>query len=92
VPQWTHCTPERYVPLLEKAGMHIVTVEEWQGTMAFLDVGALVYFLKAMPWVVPDFSVDTHVRYLIALQERLEREGRLTFEDRSYLIEAQKCI
>ena len=58
--------------------------------MAFLDVGALVYYLKANSWVVPDFSVDTHVDYLLALQERLDREGRLTFDDRSYLIEAQK--
>ena len=90
VPQWPFCTPERYVPKLEKAGMRIVNVEEWRGTMAFLDVGALVYYLKANPWVVPDFSVDTHVDYLLALQQRLEREGRLTFEDRSYLIEAQK--
>jgi SAM-dependent methyltransferase len=89
-PQWPHCTPERYVPMLEQAGLHIATAEEWRGTMAFLDVGALVYYLKANTWVVPGFSVDTHVDYLLALQRRLDREGRLTFDDRSYLIEGQK--
>jgi hypothetical protein len=89
-PQWPDSVPAHYVPRLEAAGMHIVALEEWQGKMVFMDVGALVYFLKAIPWVVPDFSVDTHLDYLLALQAQLELEDQLTFEDRSFLIEARR--
>jgi SAM-dependent methyltransferase len=87
-PQWPHATPAYYVPQLEAAGLTMVAVEEWKGHLSFSDVGAIVYYLKAAPWLVPDFSVDTHLPYLFKLQERLEKGNSLTFEARKYLIEA----
>jgi hypothetical protein len=65
--------------------------EEWSGDYSFTDVGAIVYYLKAVPWLVEGFSVDTHVDDLLRLQERLEREGELVFEARKMLIEARKA-
>jgi hypothetical protein len=58
--------------------------------MSFIDVGALVYYLKAAPWVVDGFSVETHSKDLLSLQQRLEKGGTLTFGVRRYLIEAQR--
>ena len=60
------------------------------GTMTFTDVGALVYYLKAIPWIVPGFSVATHLPYLLTLQVKLERGEKLQFETRQYLIKARK--
>ena len=91
-PQWPDATPVRYLPWLEAAGMEIVRHEDWSGELAFTDVGAIVYYLKAVPWLVPDFSVDTHRENLLALQEQLEQEGKLRFAAKKYLIEAQKTI
>ena len=68
--------------------MNVVSALQWQGTFSFLDVGALVYYLRAIPWVVPNFSVDTHLAQLLRLQQRLVADGELTFIDRSFLIEA----
>ena len=89
-PQWPDATPEKYLPLLEAAGLTIVTVEEWEGRLLFADVGAIVYYLKATPWEVPGFTVRTHVRYLLALQERVEAGEELGFYAAKYLIEARK--
>ncbi len=89
-PQWPDATPEKYVPLLEAAGLEVVTLEEWEGRLVFSDVGAIVYYLKATPWEVPGFSVKTHLRYLLALQERVEAGGELAFYVAKYLIEATK--
>lgn len=89
-PQWPDATAERYVPLLEAAGLTIVTREEWEGRLVFSDVGAIVYYLKATPWEVPGFSVKTHLRHLLALQERVEAGGELSFFAAKYLIEATK--
>ncbi len=60
------------------------------GTMTFSDVGALVYYLKAIPWMVPGFTVDTHLPYLLALQKNLEQGQPLQFETRQYLLLARK--
>jgi len=40
--------------------------------------------------VVPGFSVETHSKYLLSLQECLENGEALTFTTRQYLIEARK--
>jgi len=89
-PQWPDATPAKYAPRLEGAGLEIVQVREWEGKLRFTDVGAIVYYLKAVPWLVPGFSVETHQRYLFALQERLDAGAELAFVARLYLIEARK--
>ena len=79
-PPFPENAPAKYVPKLEAGrpghggcrgvgGAH--------GT--FLDVGAIVYYLKAVPWDVPGFTVRTHLRHLLALQERLESGEELSF-------------
>ena len=80
----------KYAPLLREAGLTIADAREWDGRMRFADVGAVVYYLKAIPWEVPGFGVKTHFERLIALQERLESEGELSFYAGKFLIEARK--
>ena len=89
-PQWPDATPAKYVPRLVAAGLEIVEVKEWEGKLSFTDVGAIVYYLRAVPWEVPGFSVATHQRALFALQERLDAGEPLAFAAKLYLIEAHK--
>jgi SAM-dependent methyltransferase len=89
-PQWPHATASYFAARLEQQGLVVDRVEQWQGDLAFTDVGAVVYYLRAVPWLVPGFSVDTHLPQLLELRRQLEHEGRLVFEARSYLIEAHK--
>ena len=89
-PQWPDSTPEKYVPALIAAGLNIMDVQNWSGKLTFTDVGAIVYYLRAVPWLVPGFSVETHLEHLNRLQHRLESGEALVFRARKYLIEAQK--
>jgi SAM-dependent methyltransferase len=89
-PAWPHATLENKVRRLQDAGWTILVAEEWSGAFSFTDVGAIVYYLKAVPWVVNGFSVETHLAHLLALQDRLERGEGLVFEARKYLVEARK--
>ena len=91
-PQWPEATPEKYVPQLAAAGLTILDTEEWSGKLSFTDVGAIVYYLKAVPWLVPGFSVETHSKYLFALQRRMDGGDALAFVARKYLIEARKSL
>ena len=89
-PQWPNATPGMYIPELESARLGIIQAEEWSGRLVFTDVGAIVYYLKAVPWLVPGFSVETHLQNLLNLQHRLESGQQLAFTARKYLIEAKK--
>ena len=89
-PQWPDATAEKYLPRLQEAGLEIVDAQNWKGELTCTDVGAIVYYLRAIPWIVPGFSVEIHLKYLLKLQEQLERKGVLAFTSRRYLIEARK--
>jgi SAM-dependent methyltransferase len=91
-PQWPDATPEKYIPALEKAGLTNIQSREWSGKLSFTDVGAIVYYLKAVPWMVPGFSVEKHLKNLLALQHRLESGDGLAFAARKYLLEAHKDV
>ena len=90
-PAWPLATPDFYEPELNAAGMAIKDIREWSGHIRFCDVGAVVYYLCATPWLVPGFSVDSHLESLMALQTKLDAGELLNFETRRYLIEASKA-
>jgi SAM-dependent methyltransferase len=89
-PPWPQATMENKVRHLKEAGLTILVADAWSGAFSFTDVGAIVYYLKAVPWLVAGFSVTTHLDYLLALQDRLERGEGLVFEARKYLVKARK--
>jgi SAM-dependent methyltransferase len=89
-PQWPEATPDKYLPWIRRAGLTVDVVHSWQGRLTFADVGAIVYYLKAVPWRAPGFAVRTQLKPLLALQRRLRPGEVLSFAARLYLIEAHK--
>jgi hypothetical protein len=90
-PQWPDASPEKYIPWLEQVGMSIVDVQDWNSNLEYTDVGAIVFHLTAVPWLVPNFAVNTYAKQLLGLQARLDSGERLVFEARTYMIEAQNA-
>jgi hypothetical protein len=91
-PKWADVTPEKYLPSLKSAGLEIINQQEWTGKLTFIDVGAVVYYLKAVPWLVANFSVETHLKYLLKLQSQLEDKKILSFAAKKYIIETRKFL
>lgn len=60
-------TSECFINDLQAAGMHIDVVDDWQGTMTFTDVRALVTYLALVPWDAPNFSVGDYADRLAEL-------------------------
>ena len=89
-PKWEFNTLTNVKKQLEKSGFEIVKAREWKGKTIFKDVGALVYFLKAIPWIVDDFSLKKHQTILEKFQKRIEKKGKLEFTARRFLILAKK--
>jgi len=90
-PKWTFWNLTYVKDKMIKADFLVDKAEEWQGDIIFKDVGAIVYFLKAIPWLVDDFSVDNHLKHLKKLQEQLEQGKPLSFTKGRFLISARKA-
>ena len=71
-------------------GASIRLAQEWRGPVAFFDVGAVVYFLKAIPWVIDGFEVERHIETLQRLQARLSEGQPLAFTYTRFLVEVEK--
>ena len=80
----------RALRYLVQTDLWLERAEAWTGTLTFTDVGAIVYYLKAIPWIVEGFSVESHLPYLFALQEKADRGEKLQFCAAKYLLQARK--
>lgn len=89
-PQWPGVTLDDLRAELVGAGLVIEDARSWWGSTAFSDVGALVYYLKAIPWMVPGFSVQRFEPVLFQLQRELERSAELRFRAGRFVIRARK--
>jgi hypothetical protein len=82
--------PERARAAAEHAGLAVVDLRAERLRTVFYDIGAVVYFLRLVVWIVPGFSVEAHRRQLRALHDRIEAEGSFTAHASRFLIEAVK--
>jgi SAM-dependent methyltransferase len=67
---------------LEDAGLRVDESGEAEQTITFADVGAMVWYLKAIPWAVPEFSADF---FRDCLEELHEREPIAVRQQRFWL-------
>lgn len=58
-----------------EAGLEILRASEARYTHEFLDVGAVVFYLRAIPWEVEGFSPRRHREGLRAIHEEIQRRG-----------------
>ncbi|GAA0633939.1 class I SAM-dependent methyltransferase [Kutzneria viridogrisea] len=82
--------PDRGRAGAEQAGLTVVDLRAERLRMEFHDIGAVVYFLRKVIWMVPGFTVDGHRERLLALHEHIQRHGPFVAHSARYLIEARK--
>ena len=63
----------------KNAGLEILDYEENTGKMKFKDIGALVYYLKCIPWQVKDFSIDKYYTKLETINNIIQEKGYIDF-------------
>jgi hypothetical protein len=54
------------------------------------DVGAIVYYLKALPWQAPGFEARDHAGALRAIHAAIETAGPLTIRAHHFLVDAMR--
>ncbi|MGH2495395.1 MAG: class I SAM-dependent methyltransferase [Ktedonobacteraceae bacterium] len=88
--QFTNWTLDYAVKQLQDAGWRIIEQKEDYPIMRFFDVGAIVYYLKAIPWQIPDFSVEGYFDKLVEVRNYIEQHGYIDFHTHRFLIVAGK--
>jgi SAM-dependent methyltransferase len=83
-------SPARERAGAEAVGLEVVDVREAALRCVFDDIAAVVYFLRLVVWIVPEFSVDRYRTQLRALHEHMRAEGPFVATSRRFLIEARK--
>ncbi len=81
---------ENCVSELEQAGFTIARQNEAFPPTAFYDVGAVVFYLRAISSYIPEFSVKKYREKLSDLHDRIEVEGELSVRGHSFFIDAAK--
>ncbi len=81
---------EAAVDLLKSAGLNIIKSKEDITKTRFYDLGAIIYYLQAVPWQVPDFSVEKYEEELYTLHEFLETQGFMDVTCHRFFLIAKK--
>ncbi|MBN1994111.1 MAG: ClbS/DfsB family four-helix bundle protein [Anaerolineae bacterium] len=87
---WTYFTLDFVLDTIKETDLVVEMAQEWTGKLIFKDIGAMVYYLQAVPWIVENFSVERNFDHLLALQRRLEQEGELAFGQRLMVVRVSK--
>lgn len=80
---------ETAVDALVALGFTIERSEQEYPAMSFKDIGALVFYLKAIPWQIPDFDVSSYRSELLAIHEQIEKNGSFDVRAHRFLLEAR---
>lgn len=75
---------------LYETDFHIERAEKAALTSKFTDIGAVVYYLKAIPWQVEGFKIETHYSQLVRLHNIIERQDEFIATAHRFLIIARK--
>jgi SAM-dependent methyltransferase len=78
------------VSALEKAGFILINQREHYYLERYHDTGALLYYLKAIPWQVDDFAIDKYYDKLVAIHNEIREEGFFSTRTHRFLIQAVK--
>jgi len=78
------------IEMFRNAGMEITEYNENIGKMRFNDIGAVVFYLKCIPWQVKDFSIDKYYKKLAIMNEIIEKNGFMDFVLHRFYIVTKK--
>jgi hypothetical protein len=82
--------PDHAVAAASEAGLEVVDLRSESLRTEFFDIGAVVYFLCKVIWMVPGFTVEQYRPRLRELHELIERDGPFVAHTTRFLIEARK--
>ena len=75
---------------LESFGFEIITKKECFPVTRVFDIGAIVFYLKAIPWEIPSFTVEKYYDKLWEVHNVIQDNGYIDVISHRYFIKAHK--
>lgn len=88
--EYSHWNLAYAVEELREAGFAILQQKEEMGFTRYYDIGAIVYYVNAIIWQFPGFSVESHADRLLSLHKRIEAEGYIDIPTHRFFLTAQR--
>lgn len=76
----------------EAAGLEVLDLRMETLRTEFHDIGAVIYFLRKVIWMVPGFTVEQYRTELKALDEQIRTDGSFVAHTTRFLVEARKTF
>jgi SAM-dependent methyltransferase len=89
---WARRHPDTESAQAQAAGLQIVDMRAERLRQEYNDIGAVIYFLRKVIWMVPDFTVERYRQRLQELHERIEADGPFVAHSARVLVEARKPV
>ena len=83
---------DKEVQNFAEVGFEIVAQNEEFPFTKFNDVGAVVYYLKAIPWQISDFDIDVYQDRLFALHKEIQQMGEFRVRSHRFYLEGVKPL
>ncbi|MFD1606152.1 methyltransferase domain-containing protein [Globicatella sulfidifaciens] len=74
---------------LKKNNFEVLYSNEEFPIQRFYDVGALVYYLKAIPWQIPDFNIEKYEESLYDIHKHIQSKGFFDVKQHRFIIKAK---
>lgn len=87
--EYADWTLEGAVKELEDHAFEVIFSKEEFPVERFYDVGALVYYLKAIPWQVPDFSIEKYEGKLYQIYQQIQSVGYFDVKQHRFIVQAK---
>lgn len=78
------------VKKLEKFGFKIIDAKESFIKTKFTDIRGIIYYLRAIPWQIPNFVIENHKSELEKLHELIVNSGCFITKEHRFFIIAKK--
>jgi SAM-dependent methyltransferase len=87
---YSHWALDYAVNELEAGGFNILAAGEQFPVQRFYDIGALVFYLLAIPWQVEGFSAEKYENELFSIHKRIEKKGFFEVKQHRFFVKAAK--
>ncbi|MBZ2175666.1 class I SAM-dependent methyltransferase [Schnuerera sp. xch1] len=88
--QYYNWNLETAISKLNEVGLKITEQKEDMVKTRFYDIGAIVFYLKAIPWQVPNFTVEKYFKRLKGIDNLIQKEGYIDFTCHRFFVIANK--
>lgn len=87
--QFAHWNLQYAQKELVENGFKIIFCKEEFPIQRFYDIGALVYYLKAIPWQVQEFNVDNYLEKLYDIHRYIQEKGYFDVQQHRFILKAK---